>query len=174
MRRRLLGLAVAVVVFALLVPVVAFGVIPIFVHSRVVEPLPMAMISPTAEPVGPSAAPGSAPSATPDEPRTLAVATLRHLDPVHYGSGRVLLLQVGARRLLRFDQVDIAGAPNMFVYLSERTDGQPGRYLDLGPLRATTGSFNYDIPADADLSATRSVVVWCRAFTLTVTYGVFS
>jgi hypothetical protein len=76
--------------------------------------------------------------------------------------------------VLRFENVDIAGAPNMFVYLSDRTDGQPGRYVDLGALRATNGSFNYTLPADVDLSTARSVVVWCRAFSVTVTYAVLA
>jgi len=80
-------------------------------------------------------------------------------------------VESGGSRHLRFQEVDIAGAPNMFVYLSDRDDGQPGRYTDLGPLRATSGTFNYELPADLDLSSVRSVVVWCRAFSVTVTYA---
>ena len=67
--------------------------------------------------------------------------------------------------------MDVAGAPNMVVYLSDRTDGQPGHFTDLGPLKATTGSFNYSIPASVDLASVHSVVVWCRAFTVTVTFA---
>jgi hypothetical protein len=37
----------------------------------------------------------------------------------------------------RFENFDIARAPNMYVYLSERIDG----FVDLGPLKATNRSF---------------------------------
>jgi len=93
---------------------------------------------------------------------------------VHYGSGRVTISGDPDSRTLRFEGVDIAGAPNMFVYLSDRSDGQPGKFTDLGPLKATNGSFNYPVPADLDLSSVRSVVVWCRAFTVTVTWAPLS
>ena len=33
--------------------------------------------------------------------------------------------------VLRFENVDIAGAPNMYVYLSDRIDGQPDALVDL-------------------------------------------
>jgi hypothetical protein len=99
------------------------------------------------------------------------VGTLRRIDPVHYGSGRVEVRKVGEERFLRFENVEIAGAPNMFVYLSDRTDGQPGRYTDLGPLKATNGSFNYPLRDAVDLRSVGSVVVWCRAFNVTVTYA---
>ena len=50
-------------------------------------------------------------------------------------------------------------------------DGQPGHYNDLGPLKATNGSFNYTVTQDLDLSSVRAVVIWCRAFSVTVTYA---
>jgi hypothetical protein len=99
---------------------------------------------------------------------------LRRIDAVHYGSGTVRLTASSAGRVLRFENVDIAGAPNMFVYLSDHADGQPGKFTDLGALKATNGSFNYAVPADLDLSGVRSVVVWCRAFTVTVTWAPLS
>jgi hypothetical protein len=84
----------------------------------------------------------------------------------------VRVVQGGADRFLRFEDVDIAAAPDMYVYLSDRDDGKPGTYVDLGKLKATNGSFNYAVPAEVDLSAVRSVVVWCRRFSVTVTYAV--
>jgi hypothetical protein len=96
---------------------------------------------------------------------------LRRLSAVHYGSGVVSVLDLAGARYLRFENVAIAGAPNMYVYLSDRSDGQPGHFTDLGPLKATDGSFNYPLPDGLDLSAVHSVVVWCRAFSVTVTYA---
>ena len=139
------------------VPVVAFGVVPIFVRHTVVEPPP------------PSAAPAT--QALPEPSPVVLQGTLRRVDAVHYGSGRVTLTASASGRVLRFEGVDIAGAPNMYVYLSDRADGQPGQYNDLGPLKATNGSFNYTVTQDLDLSSVRAVVIWCRAFSVTVTYA---
>lgn len=141
---------------------VAFGVIPLFVRHTVYEPpLPSTDVRASATPLLQGAAI--------EAPRARS-GSLRKIDAVHYGSGSVTLTETASERNLRFENVDIAGAPNMFVYLSDRNDGQPGHYVDLGALKATNGSFNYAVPADADLSAVHSVVVWCRAFTVTVTW----
>jgi len=104
-------------------------------------------------------------------PFVVAAGMLRTVDAVHYGSGQVSVLDLAGARYLRFEGVAIAGAPNMFVYLSDCSDGQPGKFTDLGPLKATDGSFNYPLPDGLDLAGVHSVVVWCRAFSVTVTYA---
>ena len=138
---------------------------PQFVRSTLVEAPPTAS--------APASATGSAgaPSAS---PATLAKGELVRISVADYGSGTVRILQVGTDRVLRFENVDIAGAPDMYVYLSDRDDGKPGTFVDLGKLKATNGSFNYAVPASVDLAAIRSVVVWCRQFTVTVTYAVLA
>ena len=171
MSRRLLWAgAGAALALAVLLPVVAFGVVPIFVRSSVQEAAPGAV---TPGPAAPPPVAGSGLNVTPEpiRPRLLLAGELRRVDPVHYGSGRVSVLDTGTSRVLRFDSVAIAGAPNMYVYLSDRADGQPGRFTDLGPLRATDGSFNYELAPSVDLAEVRSVVVWCRAFSVTVTFA---
>jgi Electron transfer DM13 len=157
--RRLALAATAVLVLLAAVPIVAFGIVPLFVRSTLNEASPSLPAT-----ASPDAADSPSPAAG------AVSGSLRRVDPVHYGSGRVTL----SGGILRFENVDIAGAPNMFVYLSDRTDGQPGRFTDLGGLRATNGSFNYMLPADLDLTSVRSVVVWCRAFSVTVTYAVLA
>ncbi|MEP7106030.1 MAG: DM13 domain-containing protein [Chloroflexota bacterium] len=161
--RRWLLVGAALAVVAAAVPVVAFGVVPLFVRSTLVEPPP-----PTATPS--LEAGGATPAGPAAAARTLS-GDLRRIDPVHYGSGRVTLSGEAGSRTLRFEGVDIAGAPNMFVYLSDASDGQPGHFTDLGALKATNGSFNYPVPAAVDVDTIHSVVVWCRAFSVTVTYA---
>lgn len=39
-----------------------------------------------------------------------------------------------------------------------------GDYVRLGELKGNQGSQSYEIPASADLSAMRSVVIWCDRF----------
>jgi len=59
------------------------------------------------------------------------------------------------------------------VYLSRETGGSwdEGTSLYLGALKATNGSFNYELPATTDVASYRSVVVWCRAFRVLITWA---
>jgi len=59
------------------------------------------------------------------------------------------------------------------VYLSRETGGKwtEATSVYLGSLKATNGSFNYAVPAETDLSVIRSVVVWCRQFSVLVTWA---
>jgi hypothetical protein len=163
--RLALVIAVGVVVLAAAVPIVAFGIVPIFVRSTVHEAMPAPVVG-----AGPVAVPMTAPVPAPT-PALVASGMLRRISAVHFGSGQVSVYELAGSRYLRFENVAIAGAPNMYVYLSDRSDGQPGHFTDLGPLKATDGSFNYPLPEGLDLTAFHSVVVWCRAFAVTVTYA---
>jgi hypothetical protein len=153
----IVALAVAA---ALAVPVAAYVVVPALVRSTLTESLPVASAPPAGSPSTP-AAPAPA----------LAQGELRRLDAAHFGRGKVLIEAVGGTRYLRFENVEIAGAPDVYVYLSDRSDGQPGSFTNLGKLKATNGSFNYTIPADLDLTKVKSVVAWCRAFSVTITFA---
>jgi hypothetical protein len=162
-----LGIAVAVgvAVLAAAVPAVAFGIVPIFVRSTIHEAMPAPAVA-----ASPLAAGITAP-VTVATPTVVATGTLRKISAVHYGSGQVSIYELTGSRYLRFENVAIAGAPNLFVYLSDRADGEPGHFTDLGPLKATDGSFNYPLPVSFDLAGIHSIVVWCRAFGVTVTYA---
>ncbi len=164
--RLVLTIAVSIIVLAAAVPVVAFGIVPLFVRSTVHE-APPARAAASAPSAGAAAGPVVAGTA----PAIVVTGMLRKVDAVHYGSGQVSILDLAGSRYLRFEGVAIAGAPNMYVYLSDRSDGQPGTFTDLGPLKATDGSFNYQLPDGLDLRPIHSVVVWCRAFSVTVTYA---
>ena len=174
---RLVALGAFLTAVALAIPVVAYVVVPIFVRSTLVEapPVPSATAS-----AAPNATVGAGSTSAPAAPveRTLARGDLVRITPVDYGTGVVRIVGFdGASgtgafgRFLRFENVEIAAAPDMYVYLSDRSDGKPGTFVDLGKLKATSGSFNYEIPSAVDLSAVRSVVVWCRQFSVTVTYA---
>jgi electron transfer DM13 len=145
---------------AIAVPVVAFVIVPALVRSTLTESLPVA-----------SAPAAGSPTAPAVPTQVLAQGELRRLDAAHFGSGKVLIADVNGTRYLRFENVEIAGAPDVYVYLSDRTDGQPGRFTNLGKLKATNGSFNYTIPADLDLTQVKSVVAWCRPFNVTITFA---
>jgi hypothetical protein len=141
---------------AVAAPVVAYVIVPALVRSTLVEDLP-----------------GTSDSATSSAAaETVRQGELVRINAVDYGSGVVRLVKIGEDRVLRFENVEIAGAPDMYVYLSDRIDGQPGTFVDLGKLKATNGSFNYPIPPTVDSASIKSLVVWCRQFSTTVTFAV--
>ena len=155
----LAALVVLAAAAALAVPVAAYVIVPALNRSTLNESLPVA-----SAPVGAARAPATS-------THVLAQGELRRLNAVDFGSGKVLVTDVNGIRYLRFEKVDIAAAPDVYVYLSDRTDGQPGSFTNLGKLKASNGSFNYPIPANLDLAPARSIVVYCRTFNVTITFA---
>lgn len=164
--------AAAIVVVLLVLGVGWYLGSPLFIRTTTFEALPTAALSGSS---GPSAS--AAATAGSDKPlpvaRVIARGDLQYVDALHNGKGPVMLMQLGVQRFLRFDGVAITNAPDVHVYLSRDTGGKwsESTSLYLGALKATNGSFNYDVPADADLGTFKSVVVWCRAFAVLVTWA---
>jgi Electron transfer DM13 len=161
----------AAAVAAVLIIVIAWYLgSPLFIRTTANEPDPT-----------PAVARGTlAPSVTPlavisAEALTSVIARgeLQYVDALHNGTGEVRLERVVVTRFLRFEDVAITNAPDVHVYLSRETGGRwtESTSLYLGALKATNGSFNYEIPAGTDLAPYRSVVVWCRAFAVLVTWA---
>ena len=141
---------------------------PLFIRTTVNEPFPSAAVANASS--SPTAAVAVATAAG---PTTLAAGELGYVDAIHNGKGTVLLVRTADAVVLRFDNVAITNAPDVHVYLSRETGGKwsEATSLYLGPLKATNGSFNYPVPASADVSLYRSVVVWCRQFSVLVTWA---
>jgi hypothetical protein len=170
---RLLLAALLALLALAAIPVTAFVIIPQFAQRTLHEPAPVAA-APTSSShtlASPAADTAATPTPLPSGPLELARGSLQRIDTVHYGTGKVTIVETGGTRFVRFEDVEIAAAPNLYVYLSDRRDGATGNYVDLGPLKATRGSFNQEIATSADLSKVGSVVLWCRAFNVTVTYA---
>ena len=142
---------------------------PLFIRTTVYEPPPSAAV----QTVAPSRQSASAATPTASGPATLATGQLGYVDSIHNGKGTVLLLRTGDAVVLRFEDVAITNAPDVHVYLSRETGGKwsEATSLYLGPLKATNGSFNYTAPDGADLSLYKSVVVWCRQFSVLITWA---
>ena len=146
---------------------------PLFLTSYVDESLPLATARTPAPTFG-----TAPPSASETMPSTTAVTVLARgqlgfIDNLHNGKGEVQIVQTGTRRFVRFESVAITNAPDIHIYLSKDTGGKytEANTVYLGPLKATNGSFNYEIPAAVDLGQYKSVVVWCRAFTTLITWA---
>jgi hypothetical protein len=154
---------------------------PLFIRTTVNEPLPTAAASAsTTQGISPTA---TIATTTPASTPTTSMShrgQLQYVDALHNGKGTVFLGVISAccpvsdRYFLRFDDVAITNAPDVHVYLSAERGGNwstaTSKYL--GPLKATNGSFNYDV-APSDAGAYASVIVWCRAFSVLVTWADF-
>lgn len=139
---------------------------PLFITTRVEEAPPVATATA-------AATAGATPAATVAQVRVVAKGQLGYVDDLHRGTGEVQLLSSGTQSFVRFQDVAIQNGPDLHVYLSKDTGG---RYVEtsslyLGALKATNGSFNYEVPAGTDVFVYKSVIVWCRAFAVLFTWA---
>ena len=143
---------------------------PLFIRTTANEAFPTSAPSNASAITSPVS---TAPSPTVAAPRTIASGELGYVDAIHNGKGTVLLIRTGDAVVTRFENVAITNAPDVHVYLSRETGGKwnESTSLYLGALKATNGSFNYAVPQDADPSAYKSAVVWCRQFGVLITWA---
>jgi hypothetical protein len=157
---------------ATLVSVAAFWYLasPLWTQTYADEAIPT---TPGRTASGPQATAAASGSESPSGPRVLAMGQLGFVDQLHNGKGPVRLVEVGGQRFVRFEDVAITNAPDIHVYLSTESGGKwaEATSLYLGVLKATNGSFNYEVPAAADISSYKSVVVWCRALSVLITWA---
>ena len=92
-------------------------------------------------------------------------------DPVHYGKGRVSVYP----NLVHLEtDFEVGPGPKFHVYLVPDADVTPSTrvqdtmFVDLGRLKAFTGSQNYPIPDGVDLDKYKSVVIWCEQFNVLI------
>jgi hypothetical protein len=159
-RRARLALAAVVVGVASVVFVLAyFEPQKLVIEDRVSEALP-----------APAAAAPDAPAGETPRVRTLSRAPFRSYEHATSGRARVLAYADG-RRYVRFENFRTSNGPALKVYLSAAPASGSGgtfddRYIDLGDLKGNIGPQNYAIPRDARLDRFRSVVVWCKRFSV--------
>lgn len=92
-------------------------------------------------------------------------------DPVHYGRGKVSVYE----DLLHLESnFEVGPGPKFYVYLVPEANVTPDTlvqetmFVDLGRLKAFSGSQNYAIPAGIDLKDFKSVVIWCEQFNVLI------
>jgi len=146
--------------------IVWFAPQALFINTTVNEPVPV-----TAEMVsGAQATATGGPAATAvPRPQTLARGDFRSLEHHTTGSAQLLRLADGTV-VLRIEDLDTSNGPDVRVTLSptpsDRGDRDYADHLDLGALKGNKGSQNYVIPAGTGLDGYRSVVIWCRRFSV--------
>lgn len=168
MRRRWVWLGAAGILAVGVFVAVWFQPHKLFVDDKVDQAVPTARLD---RPTTTADAGDQATTTTttaPPEPVDLATGSFVSLDHGTSGTIRVLQLADGGR-FVRFEGFETSNGPDLFVYLTTNpAEGPEGAfdddYVDLGRLQGNIGDQNYEIPADLDLAAYASVVVWCDRF----------
>lgn len=159
----------AVVIAVVSVAVIGVGVYwfapqRLILDREVAESLPRAG-------AGESASPGSEAPGSPARVNELASGSFRSLEHGTTGLVRIVELEDGSR-FVRLEDLDTSDGPDLRIYLTDQPLSDDwgvwddGAYVDLGALKGNVGDSNYRIPDDLDLSGFRTVVVWCRRFTV--------
>ena len=108
-------------------------------------------------------------SATPDVPIQEFASASVIGTTAHPASGMVRIVEGEGKRYVRYENYKTINGPDLFVYLAKDIDAS--EYIDLGPLRATEGNINYEIPAGVNLAEYPYVLTWCRAFSVLFNYA---
>lgn len=134
------------------------------IDDRVDEALPGVEAETENEEASTSDSKGSKP-----EIATLSRSKFREL--AHSASGTARLLKSGDGSLfIRFEDFEVENGPDLRVYLSAAPatagSGFDENFVDLGELKGNVGNQNYRIPAGTSVEGFKSVVVWCRRFSV--------
>ena len=114
---------------------------------------------------------GEEPLEEPSGNEELGSGEFRSLEHDTTGLARIVELEDGSR-FVRLEDLDTSDGPDLRVYLTDQPVSNDwgvwddGRYVDLGALKGNVGDSNYLIPEDVDPLGFRTVVIWCRRFTV--------
>lgn len=114
------------------------------------------------------------------EREVLAQATFIHAnpsDPIHHGRGTATIYA----DLVRLEpDFEVGPGPKFHVYLvplpevTPETEVENTMFVDLGRLKAFSGSQNYPIPDGTDPTDFGSVVIWCEQFNVLISPATIS
>lgn len=134
-----------------------------------------AMAAPTARLAAPTAAPTAVPptaAPAPAGPLLLREGQFGSMDDnLHEGQGRAAIYDLGdGARVLRLEDFRVTNGPDLYVYLSasanprRAADLRAAPSINLAQLKGNIGNQNYRLPADLDLAAYQSVVIYCKRY----------
>jgi len=164
-------------VLSVVLPLVAVAAVGLgiywFAPQRLVLDREVSESLPTPSPTAETSAGGAAddPVVEPIEPVELASGSFRSLEHETAGTARVVEVGDGSR-FVRLEDLDTSDGPDLRIYLTDQPVSDDwhvwddGRYVDLGALKGNIGDSNYRIPDQVDLNDYRTVVIWCRRFTV--------
>jgi hypothetical protein len=166
------------VTLAVAVPLGWYLASPLWIRTSLVEagpsaapsvvstPAPSVASAPTAPPsLDPAPAVTPAPTPTRFSAVTHKSGTFSGTDDFHFGRGTASLIETRPGRFhLRLEDFSVRNGPDLYVYLSTASNDYARGSLELGRLKATDGSFGYNLPAGTQIGAYRSAIIWCKQF----------
>jgi Electron transfer DM13. len=127
----------------------------------------------TAASATPEASPTPEPSPTPSEPIALLTGSFTQIDRLHGAEGRAVIYQLPDGQLvLRLEDLNAQNGPDLYVGLSGAVMPRSNQelfdqgYLELARLKGNQGNQNYELPSDLSIEQYRSVVIYCKAFSV--------
>lgn len=82
----------------------------------------------------------------------------------HSVSGTVKIYDDAGKKVVTLDPFSSQNGPDLKVYLS--TDENASQYINLGPLKSTTGKQSYEVTGMPDLEQYKFILVWCEEFSV--------
>jgi hypothetical protein len=136
---------------------------PLFINNRVDEAFPAAQ----------PAMPDANAMVKTDAPAALSQGSFTVVDSIHKGAGNAVIYQLpDGKRVLRFENFNVTNGPDLFVYLAgsamPRSSGDlhSASLFEVARLKGNMGDQNYELPADLDLEQFKSVVIYCKQFSV--------
>jgi hypothetical protein len=82
-------------------------------------------------------------------------------------SGKATVIKkASGGRVLTLTHFAVNNGPDLRVYLAPGDGQDVGKHIDLGGLKGNKGNQKYDVPGSADLGKYKTVVIWCRSFSV--------
>ena len=135
---------------------------PLFINRVVHEDFPVGLMADADMGMGEPAA-----------AMALGSGRLGTIDAIHKGTGTATLFALpDGQHILRFEDFEVQNGPDLFVYLSghpaprDSSQLHEGGAFEVGRLKGNIGNQNYTLPADLDLSPYKSVVIYCKRFSV--------
>ena len=156
-----------------------FGVQGVFIDKHVNKATPFIGAASAAEPA--AVAPTSRPDATTPtgSPTATTTTVTAHqtaagafVSRAHTTTGQAIVVMDATRTFLRIIDLATENGPDVRVYLSAGVDAHAAEgkldddFVSLGNLKGNIGSQNYEVPAGVDLTRYRTVVLWCKRFSV--------
>lgn len=108
---------------------------------------------------------------TPPSSNILANANL--VDGTHPTRGTAKLLQTENGVKLVFENFFTTNGPDLRVYLT-KTNQRTSDFIEIGPLKALSGNFSYDISSSINTAEYSHVQVYCVRFPQVTGWGLFA
>jgi hypothetical protein len=130
------------------------------VHEQVVTGVPAASLpQPTAN------VPGK-PKPAPRRNVAVAGGDFKPADEGSAAGKATLVRKSSGDRVLTLTSFEVNNGPDLRVYLVPGDGKDTGNRVDLGGLKGNRGNQQYDVPRSADTGRYRTVVIWCRSFSV--------